>query len=201
MIRSASRSFGSNETFCCCCCSLGFNQQRIAKIIVMKMKRGLVVSVSIGLDDLPVGDLCILDEHIYIRAAFPICSADKPFHRKSMVGFMRRRHDRRETAHHAMAQGSIPAIVTDSVRSVCASRAQDWPLSVAERLRPPHTTNRMITTIPANFKAAIFNIAPTRCQSNARPTGRETSQFSSTWRGQSRRACDGKTKKRDVIGR
>ena len=51
---------------------VSFNQQRIAKIVVMKMKRRLVVSVSIGLDDLPVGDSCILDENVYIRAPFTI---------------------------------------------------------------------------------------------------------------------------------
>ena len=78
----------------------GFNQQRIAKIIVMKMKRRLVVSVSIGLDDLPVGDLRILDEHVYIRASFSICSADKPFDRKPMVGFMRCGNDRWKTTNH-----------------------------------------------------------------------------------------------------
>ena len=73
--------------------SVRFNQERIAEIIVMKMKRRLVVSVSISLDDLPIGDPCILDEHIYIRAAFPIRPADNPFDRKTVVGFMRRRHN------------------------------------------------------------------------------------------------------------
>ena len=79
---------------------VGFNQQRIAKIIVMKMKRRLVVSVSIGLDDLPVRDPCILDEHVNIRALLPISPAYNPFDRKPMVGFMCRRNDRGEPAHY-----------------------------------------------------------------------------------------------------
>jgi hypothetical protein len=75
--------------------SIGFNQKRIAEIIVMKVKCRLVVSVSIGLDDLSVRDPCIFDEHIYIYAAVSICSTDKPFDCKPMVGFMRRRGNRR----------------------------------------------------------------------------------------------------------
>jgi len=78
----------------------GLNQQWIAKIVVMKMKRRLVVSISIGLDDLPVGNSRILDENVYIRAPFPIRPAYKPFDREPMVSFMRRRNDCGVTAHH-----------------------------------------------------------------------------------------------------
>jgi len=80
--------------------SLNFNQERIAKVIVMKMKRRLVVPVSISLDDLPIGNFCVFDEHVYIRAACPICPADNPFDCKPVVGFMRRRHNRGETSHY-----------------------------------------------------------------------------------------------------
>ena len=80
--------------------SVSFNQERIAEIIVMKMKRCLVIPVVIGFDNLPVGDSCIFDEHIYIRAAFPIRPADNPFDRKTVVGFMRRRHNRGESSHY-----------------------------------------------------------------------------------------------------
>lgn len=86
----------------------GFNQQRIAKIVVMKMKRRFIVSVSIGLDDLPVGDPGILDQDVYIRAPLPICPAHKPFDRKPMVGFMRRSDDRRETSDHGNGQDPFP---------------------------------------------------------------------------------------------
>jgi predicted component of type VI protein secretion system len=86
----------------------GFNQQRVAKIVVMKMKRRLVVSVSIGLDDLSVGDSCILDENVYIRTSFSIGPAYEPFDRKPMVGFMRRSNDRRETAHYSNGQDPFP---------------------------------------------------------------------------------------------
>ena len=83
---------------------VGFDQQRIAKVVVMEMERGFEISVSVGLDDLPVRNLCVLDEDIYIRAAFPIRSADKPFNRKPVIGFMRRKHDRRETAQNGNGQ-------------------------------------------------------------------------------------------------
>jgi hypothetical protein len=79
---------------------IGFNQQRIAKIIVVKMKCRLVVPVSIGLDDLPIRNFCILNKHIYVRAAFSICPTDKPFDRKPMVRFMCCENDRWETAQH-----------------------------------------------------------------------------------------------------
>jgi hypothetical protein len=80
--------------------SIRFNQERIAKVIVMKMKCRFVVPVVIGLDDLSIGDFCILDQYVYIRAAFTICSAYDPFDRKPMVSFVRRRNNRRETTHY-----------------------------------------------------------------------------------------------------
>lgn len=78
----------------------GFNQQRIAKIIVMEMKRRFIVPLSIRLDDLPVGDSRILDEHVDIRGPRSIGPADEPFDRKPMVRFVRRRNDRRKSTHH-----------------------------------------------------------------------------------------------------
>src|SRR5262245_53414524 len=74
----------------------------------MKMKCRLVISISIGLDDLPIGDLRILDEYVYIRAAFTLCSADYPFDRKPMVGFMRCRNNRRETTHYGNGEKPLP---------------------------------------------------------------------------------------------
>ena len=71
----------------------GFNQQRIAKIIVMEVKRRFIVPVSIRLDDLPVRDSRILDEHVYVRTRCPISPADEAFDRKPMVRFMRRSRD------------------------------------------------------------------------------------------------------------
>lgn len=86
----------------------GFNQQRIAKIIVMEVKRRFIVPVSIRLDDLPVGYSRILDEYVDIRRPFSIGPADKPFNRKPMVRFMRRQHDRREATHQGNSQDPIP---------------------------------------------------------------------------------------------
>jgi len=76
-----------------------FNQKRIAKIIVVKMKCRLVIPAVIGLDDLPIGDFRILDEYVYICTAFTVCSAYNPFDRKPMVGFVRRRNTRGKTTH------------------------------------------------------------------------------------------------------
>jgi hypothetical protein len=72
------------------------------------MKGRLVVSAFIGFDDLSVGDFCILDEHVYIRTAFSIRSADKPLYRKPVVGFMRRNHDRGETTHDGNGENPFP---------------------------------------------------------------------------------------------
>src|SRR5205823_2915348 len=76
-----------------------FNEKRIAKIIVVKMKCRLVIPVVIGLDDLPIGNFRILDKYVYIRTALTICSAYYPFDCKPMVGFVRRRNNRRKTTH------------------------------------------------------------------------------------------------------
>lgn len=86
----------------------GFNQQRIAKIIVMEVKRRFIVPVSIRLDDLPVGDSRILDEHVDIRRPSSLGPTDEPFDCKPMVRFMRRKHDRREATHHDNGQDPIP---------------------------------------------------------------------------------------------
>ena len=88
----------------------GLNQQRIAKIIVMEMKRRLVVPISIGLHDLAVGDSRILHEHVYICTALPIRPAHKAFDRKSVISFMRCRNDRWETAHHGYGQDPLPPL-------------------------------------------------------------------------------------------
>ena len=78
--------------------SFGFHKERIAKIVVMKMKRRFIVSVSIGLYDLTVGDLGILHQDIDIGTAFSIGITDKPFDREPVVSLVRRRDDRGKSA-------------------------------------------------------------------------------------------------------
>jgi len=90
--------------------SFGFDEKRIVKVIVMKVKRRFVVPLSVSLYDLSVGNPCILDEHINIRTAFSISSADIPFDRKPMVSFMRRRHHGREPNYYHYGQDPFPPL-------------------------------------------------------------------------------------------
>lgn len=78
--------------------SFGFRKQWVAEIVVMKVKRRLIVPIPIGLHDLTVGNLGILDQDVDVRAAFSIGVANKPFDREPMVSFVRCRYDRREPA-------------------------------------------------------------------------------------------------------
>jgi len=126
--------------------SFGFHQQWIAKIVVMKMKRRLIVPISIGFHDLTVGDLGVLHQDIDIGAAFSIGVTDEPLDREPVVGFMRRRNDRREAAQpncsyhggkHAPPQLNPPCLVAPHVRDVT-----DF-LPVSFRLLP-HTTEQLL---------------------------------------------------------
>jgi hypothetical protein len=70
-----------------------FDKQRIAEIVVVQMERRLIVSISVGLDDLPIGDLRILYKDIGTGYSLSICAADESFDSESMIGFMRGRAD------------------------------------------------------------------------------------------------------------
>ena len=78
--------------------SFRFYKQWIAQIVVMQMKGRFIVPIPIGLHDLTVGDLGIFHQDVDIPAALPIGLADKPFDREPMIGFVRRRDNRGESA-------------------------------------------------------------------------------------------------------
>ena len=122
--------------------SFGLHQEWVAKIVIMKMKRRLIVPISIGFHDLTVGDLGVLHQDIDIGAAFSIGVTDEPFDREPVVGFVRRRNNRSEAAQHnysyhggkyAPPQLNPSCLVAPHVRNVT-----DF-LPVSFRLLP-HTT-------------------------------------------------------------
>ena len=96
--------------------SLCLNQERITEILVMQMKRRLVVPVSVGLDDLPVGDFGIFNKDVGIGDCLAIRPAHKSFDGEPMIGFMRGRACRWKG--HAQAQGgednreSLPSLLS-----------------------------------------------------------------------------------------
>jgi hypothetical protein len=67
---------------------LRFYQKRIAKIVVMEMKRRLVMSTSICLDDLPIRNLGIFDKNIGVGDSLAIRPTNIPFNGEAMVGLM-----------------------------------------------------------------------------------------------------------------
>jgi hypothetical protein len=69
----------------------------------MQVKRRPVVTISIGLDDLPIGNLSIFDKDIGIRDSLAICPAHESFDSEAMICFMRCRAGRRK--HDAQAEG------------------------------------------------------------------------------------------------
>lgn len=65
-----------------------------------------------------------------------------------------------------MAMARIHSRHRDSLCTVCLrlTCSKLMPLSVAELLDPPHTTESSITNESGHFEADPFNIAPTLCQ-------------------------------------
>lgn len=65
-----------------------------------------------------------------------------------------------------MTMASTHSRHRDSLCTVCLrlTCSELMPLSAAEPLRPPHTTEPLIATEPGHFEADPFNIAPTLCQ-------------------------------------
>jgi hypothetical protein len=74
--------------------SFGFDEERIAQIVVVQMKRRFVVPVSIGLDHLAIGDLGIFDKDVDVRNGPPVRSTHEPFDGEAMICFMRGRDSR-----------------------------------------------------------------------------------------------------------
>lgn len=81
--------------------SFGFDQERIAQIVVVQMERRLVVPISIGLDHLAIGDLGIFDKDVGVRDPLPVRSTHEPFDGESMIRFMRCRDSGRKCRHQA----------------------------------------------------------------------------------------------------
>lgn len=68
--------------------SFGFDQERIAQIVVVQMERRFVVPVPIGLDHLAIGDLGIFDKDVGVRNGLPIRSTHEPLDGEAMICFM-----------------------------------------------------------------------------------------------------------------
>ena len=65
-----------------------------------------------------------------------------------------------------MAMARIHSRHRDSLCAICLRLTCSGltPFSVAELLRPPHATEKLIANEPGHFEADPFNIAPTLCQ-------------------------------------
>ena len=97
---------------------------------------------------------------------------------------------------HSRHRDSLCAIC---LRLTCSGLT---PLSVAERLCPPHTTARLMTNEPSQFLSDTFSIAPTRCQRIDRPIGRKDRPLSKhLQRGIRDEPVWNKMRRRDAIGR
>ena len=69
--------------------SFGFDKERIAQILVVQMKRRFVVPISIGLDDLAIGDLGVFDQDVGIGKSLPVRSAHESFDGEAMICLVR----------------------------------------------------------------------------------------------------------------
>jgi hypothetical protein len=69
--------------------SFGFDQERIAQIVVMQVERRFVVPVPIRFDHLAIGDLGIFDKDLSIRNGLPVPSTYEPLDGEAMICFMR----------------------------------------------------------------------------------------------------------------
>ena len=88
--------------------SVGLDKERITEIVVMEVKGRLVISISIRLDDLPVGDLGVLNKDVRIRHPLAIGPTHKPFYREPMIGFMGGRTRRRENGTQTQRKEDDP---------------------------------------------------------------------------------------------
>jgi hypothetical protein len=71
--------------------SFGFDEKRVAQIVIVQMECRFVVPIPIGLDDLAIGDLGVFDKDIGISNALPVRPAHEPFDGEAMIRFMRGR--------------------------------------------------------------------------------------------------------------
>lgn len=160
--------------------SFGLHKQWIAEILVMKMKRRFIVPISIGLHDLTVGDLGVFHQDVDVRAALSVRITDEAFDRESMVSFVRRRDNRRESAQPYCAQhggNNTPpqlnphCLVAPHVCDVAAF------LSVSSR-HLPHTTDQPACAGFPDFEADPFSTGPLVCQREQRGTLGENGSLS-----------------------
>jgi hypothetical protein len=66
----------------------GLDQQRVAEIIIVQMKRNFVVAIAVSLNRLSNRNPGILNQHLNLRTPLAIPCTYEPFDREPVIGFM-----------------------------------------------------------------------------------------------------------------
>ena len=104
----------------------------------MEVKRRLVISISIRLDDLPVGDLGVFHENVGIGDPLGIRPAHEPFDGEPMIGFMRgqacrwKRNAQAQRGEYGRKLPSVLSLPQTGARS-CRSRKGFKQLNASPR--------------------------------------------------------------------